>query len=161
MKKYKIVNKGRFTIAVAVLLIITAILGILITGCKNEVSESEFNKIINNEKALKEVHYRNVNAVYKDIHEMANTVIIADQIWGKEEITKERLNALIIEVTASNYESRKHLLDILNGWKNGDFSNVVNDHNYVWEKLGGTVGKAILPNDEKIIELQLILKGEI
>ena len=42
-----------------------------------------------------------------------------------------------------------HLRNSLTKWKKGDFSNAVKVHNYVWEMLGGNVGKAEeLDNDQ-------------
>lgn len=93
------------------------------------------------EKA-KSVAVREETAVYEDIHKMANTKIVADEIWGEEEINEERLNKVIIEVMNSNFEDKDRLLEILHNWKTGNFKNAVEEHNYVWEKLGGTVGKA-------------------
>ncbi|MBR8644499.1 hypothetical protein KEH51_07690 [[Brevibacterium] frigoritolerans] len=43
------------------------------------------------------------------------------------------------------------LLNIVSGWKEGNFDNVAQDHNYFWEYQNGTVGKAtgILNTDEE------------
>ena len=38
----------------------------------------------------------------------------------------------------------------LNKWNNSDFSNGVKVHNYVWSKLGGTIGKAKSLNDVNV-----------
>jgi len=45
-------------------------------------------------------------------------------------------------VTSSNWEDKNKLIEILNRWKNNDFSMAVEDHNYIWAKLGGKDGKA-------------------
>ncbi|MDW8802528.1 DUF6241 domain-containing protein [Clostridium sp. A1-XYC3] len=81
---------------------------------------------------------------YQKVHEMANTKIIAEDglIWGEIEPTTEKIDLLIKEVCSSNYEDKDKLLQILNRWKSGDFSNCVEEHNFVWKKLGGEVGKA-------------------
>ena len=39
-------------------------------------------------------------------------------------------------------------------WDDLDFSNAVEVHNYVWEKLGGTVGKAIAINEDAVQALK-------
>jgi len=86
--------------------------------------------------------------VFKEIHRMANTKIIAEdgEIWGEIDITAERIERLIKEVeTSAGFDdaTRRRLLEILYRWQSKDFSEIVEDHNYVWRKLGGTVGKAI------------------
>lgn len=85
------------------------------------------------------------NDVYKDIHEMSNTLVEAvdGKVWGLQVITEHKIDSLIKEIYNSDYDDKNNLLDILNRWKNKDFSEGVSDHNYVWKKLGGTVGKAI------------------
>lgn len=80
--------------------------------------------------------------VYDDMHRMANTKIIADEVWGEDEINEERLNKVIMEVMKSSFSDKEKLLTMLHNWKTGNFNNAVEEHNYLWEKLGGTVGKA-------------------
>lgn len=84
--------------------------------------------------------------IYDTMHKMANTKIEAvdGEVWGEIQITVERCDILIDKVNQSNLKSeeKNRLLEILNRWKNGDFSNCVEEHNYVWKKLGGTVGRA-------------------
>ena len=43
-----------------------------------------------------------------------------------------------------------YLSDQLKKWLELDFSNGVEMHNYVWNKLGGNVGKAKALNEEKV-----------
>ena len=40
------------------------------------------------------------------------------------------------------------MLEVLTRWENNDFSQAVEEHNYFWRKLGGTVGKAISLKEE-------------
>ncbi len=106
------------------------------------VSENEGQYTLKNDDESQKIKVRAEHQVYNQIHAMANTLIIADEIWDKEEITEETINALIIEITASAFLDKQILLNILSEWKAGDFSNGVSAHNYVWEKLDGTVGRA-------------------
>lgn len=84
--------------------------------------------------------------IYDTMHRMANTKIEAvdGEVWGEVEITVELCDRLIDKIKESNLKAleKNKLIEILNRWKNGDFSNCVEEHNYVWSKLGGTVGKA-------------------
>jgi preprotein translocase subunit SecF len=96
-------------------------------------------------KELKSADYYPEADVYDIIHRMANTKIIAEnnKIWGELPMKPEEIQNLKGIVEKVNYEDREQLLEILNRWETGDFSQADKDHNYVWEKLGGTIGKAV------------------
>lgn len=83
-------------------------------------------------------------SVYNIMHKMINTKIVAEdgKIWGEVEITPERCNQLIIEVTESGYYDKTILLEFLKRWKNKNFASGVDEHNYLWDGLRGTIGKA-------------------
>jgi len=83
-------------------------------------------------------------SIYSDIHHMAHNVVIADDKWGYKDLTLENIEKLIDEVTKieAHEEAKGEVLKILTRWQNGDFSKAHLDHNYVWGKLGGTVGRA-------------------
>lgn len=85
---------------------------------------------------------RDEKAVWDEMHKMINTKIVADEIWGKITITPEKIASLISEVEKSNYKTRKDLLNMLNRWMEGDYRKAVEDHNFLWDQLGGTIGKA-------------------
>ncbi len=115
----------------------------------NEVLQNSDENTIDKEAATeylegKGIKFRKESLIYVDIHRMANTLIIAEdgKRWGLDTVTDEKCNTLIIEVTASDYNDKDRLLSILNKWKEEDFSEGVDDHNYVWNRLGGTVGRA-------------------
>jgi len=83
-------------------------------------------------------------AVYNTMHKMINTKIVAQdgKIWGEVEITPEKCQVLITEVTKSSYTDKDTLLQFLNRWKDNDFKSGVDEHNYLWDGLDGTIGKA-------------------
>jgi len=88
-----------------------------------------------------------------EMHKMANNYIIADDIRGKEEMTQKRLTALTDELNAVEIEAdfphKKHLLEILTIWKQGEFFMLANDHNYLWAALDGQIGKATGVKEKK------------
>lgn len=86
--------------------------------------------------------FTNEESVYTLMHYMINTKVTSDVIWGTLDLTKNRVKILINAVTVSNWNDKNKLLGILNRWENGDFSQAVDDHNYVWSRLGGKDGKA-------------------
>jgi hypothetical protein len=87
--------------------------------------------------------------IYTSMHHMINTKIIAidDKIWGEVEITPEYCEELIELIKGSDYADKETLILFLNNWKKGSFKNGVNEHNYLWSKLDGDIGKAIALRD--------------
>jgi len=94
---------------------------------------------------LKSPEYYSETKIYDIMHRMANTKIIAEnnKIWGELPIDKKEIQNIKSIVEKVNYEDREYILKVLNRWEEGDFSQAVDDHNYFWDKLGGTIGKAI------------------
>lgn len=93
---------------------------------------------------------RSEAVVYEEIHTMVNSIVIADDVWEKKLITKENIVALIAEINNSKFQDKKELYTILNRWKAGDFTQADSDHNYVWGKVGGTVGRATGVDSSKL-----------
>ncbi|MGL4772402.1 MAG: DUF6241 domain-containing protein [Clostridium sp.] len=98
-----------------------------------------------NPSALKDNTYYSVQKLYDVLHRMSNGKIIAkdNEIWGVLPMNKENIEAAKTLVENVAYKDREYLLEVLTRWENGDFSQAVEEHNYFWDKLGGTVGKAI------------------
>jgi hypothetical protein len=84
------------------------------------------------------------------MHAMANSKIISadDRYIGIVKIEANKVDELIAITEKSNYSDKDILLDILYRWKNGDFRQCVDDHNYLWDNLGGEVGRAIRLMDD-------------
>lgn len=97
------------------------------------------------EEALKPVEFYDEAKIYDIMHRMANTKIIAEdnKIWGELPMKSEDIKNLQEIITSVNYEDRAYLLEVLNRWSNEDYSMAAEEHNYFWEKLGGTIGRAI------------------
>ena len=99
---------------------------------------------------------RGNNEAIKLIHSLANTLVEAEYKWQCSEVTPKTIDLALegVEEIKDDYD-RMHLRNSLTKWKFGDFSNAVEVHNYVWEKLDGNVGKAEVLDNDKI---QSILK---
>jgi hypothetical protein len=82
--------------------------------------------------------------VYNKMHKMINTKIVAEdgKIWGEVAVTPEECQALIKDITKSGYSDKDTLLQFLERWKVNNFSSGVDEHNYLWDGLDGTIGKA-------------------
>lgn len=113
----------------------------------NEEKNSEKkNEVVESEGAAQAT--MDLTQCYQTVHHMANTIIIADdgQIWGQNEITREAVTQMVNELKGRD----DYLSDELKKWLELDFSNGVEVHNYVWDKLDGNIGKAKDLNQEKI-----------
>lgn len=76
---------------------------------------------------------------------MSNSKIVAEdnQIWGRLPMNSNDISTLKNLIEKVDYKDRDYMLEVLSRWENNDFSQAVEEHNYFWKKLGGTVGKAI------------------
>jgi hypothetical protein len=85
--------------------------------------------------------------VIMDMHEMTHQKVEADQKWGAIPMNRDTIMQLNNFVWSSgnnkfNGDQKAILLDILDGWKKGNFSNIVAEHNELWQMLEGNVGIA-------------------
>lgn len=103
------------------------------------IEEEKIEKPINNNEAI------------KLIHSLANTLVLAEYKWQCGEVTPKTVDLALkgVEEIKDDYD-RMHLRNSLAKWKEGDFSNAVDVHNYVWEMLDGSVGKAEELDKDKI-----------
>lgn len=87
------------------------------------------------------------------IHKMSNSIIkaIDNRKYGEVEITPQNIDKAIEGLKYIEDEGCKsYLYNELSKWKNGNFSNGVFIHNFVWDMLNGEIGKAISVNNEKV-----------
>jgi hypothetical protein len=85
--------------------------------------------------------------VYSLIHQMANTLIIAEDnmIIGEIPVNNENISIAMVVVKENNSiseEEREVFMNVLQQWKDGDLANGVQAHNYAWKKLKGDIGRA-------------------
>lgn len=77
------------------------------------------------------------------IHKMSNGIIVAELTRGYTEISPKTIQIALKGVSnMQDQSSRNYLYNELKKWENGDFSNGVEVHNYVWRKLDGEIGIA-------------------
>lgn len=109
------------------------------------ISQEEHNKIMRTILTPKQL------AEY--MHMMANSTIVAedDNIKGVQPLTVAR-SQIFYDIHEQNgvycnslegYTYFPQVWSIATKWMNGDFSHIVEDHNYLWELLGKPDGKAI------------------
>lgn len=87
------------------------------------------------------------------IHQMSNSIIKpADgKKYGVIEITPEKIDMVLNSLQNINNEgARNYLENELTKWKEGNFSNGVQVHNYVWHMLDGQIGIASSLDEDAI-----------
>ncbi|MEC0017437.1 PRK06770 family protein [Bacillus anthracis] len=80
--------------------------------------------------------------VIKAMHSMTHQKVVAEQKWGAIPMTKLHAEAVVDILNNTNFEKKAELLAIAERWANGDFSKIVEDHNYFWSEQEGNIGKA-------------------
>ncbi|MFA9397759.1 MAG: DUF6241 domain-containing protein [Clostridiaceae bacterium] len=159
MEKYEKVTFKFKAIGVIIILccVVFAVLFVKIKDYRNdtktpEVKESLAQIVSDNQDEFDCVQVdvskiTNKNEIYNLIHKMANTLIVAEdnQIYGETPINSGSVNKAMIIVCETDLiseDEKEVLLNILQAWKNGDYSNGVQAHNYVWKRLDGNIGRA-------------------
>lgn len=89
----------------------------------------------------------NSEDIYDMIHEMANTLIVAEDglIYGEIPINEQSINEAMVIIKDTELISTKEkevCLNILQKWKEKDYSQGVQAHNYAWKLLHGNIGRA-------------------
>ena len=119
-------------IAVAVICIMT---GSFIVG----YSEGTVCRFKGNSKLSAEKY------VYTNCHQMANGFIVAQdgRVRGVVRADDTNIDRIIAVITEYDIDETGKLITWLIEFKNKDYSNAVNFHNYCWNMLDGEVGWAV------------------
>jgi hypothetical protein len=89
------------------------------------------------------------------LHDMTHQKVRSEEKWGFVQMTEVNFLA-VKEVLQKNpaFNQNIDFLAILTDWLNNDFSNIVAEHNEIWEMKNGTVGKAygiLSPSEEQAL----------
>ncbi|MDM5153325.1 DUF6241 domain-containing protein [Bacillus sp. DX1.1] len=82
------------------------------------------------------------SAVIAAMHKMTHQKVRAQEKWGAIPMTKQGTDLIYNIVAQSSFKEKDRLLQIAERWKNRDFSQISDDHNFFWTFDGGTIGKA-------------------
>ena len=132
-----------------------------ITRYKVEKTEGSNDSNKGDNDKDKENNYGNIvydeYGVVNFIHQMSNQIInpVDGQKFGVIEITPENIEIALKSIdNINNEESRNYLNKELTKWKNGNFNNAVEVHNYVWHMLDGEIGIASSINEKEINKIK-------
>lgn len=130
---------------------------------ENEESKDDNKGSDNKENNNNNEESNSGNIVYDEygvvnfIHQMSNQIINpADgQKFGVIKIKPENIEIALNSIkNINNDEAKDYLNKALRKWKNGDFYNAVEVHNYVWHMLDGEVGIASSLDEEEINKIK-------
>ncbi|GAB6412517.1 PRK06770 family protein [Bacillus cereus] len=76
------------------------------------------------------------------MHHMTHQKVIAQKKWGVIPMSRKNAEKVRDILSNSNFGKKQELLAIAERWVKGDYSQVVQDHNYFWSIQDGSVGKA-------------------
>ena len=91
------------------------------------------------------------------IHKMSNQIInpVDGKKFGIIQITPENIEIALKSIeNINNDEAKNYLKEELTKWKNGDFTNGVQVHNYVWHMLDGEIGIASSLDEKEINKIK-------
>jgi hypothetical protein len=76
------------------------------------------------------------------MHKMTHQKVRSEDKWGAVPMTLEIINEVISVIESNNYDNKDDLLRIAKKWKDHDYEDIVQDHNYFWALQDGTIGEA-------------------
>lgn len=76
------------------------------------------------------------------MHKMTHQKIVASEKWGLIRMNEESITKAEEILLASDFNSKEDLLEIIERWKNGQFDQVDEEHNFIWGMQGGSIGRA-------------------
>lgn len=83
--------------------------------------------------------------VYINCHEMANNFIVAEDgnVRGYVRADDKNIDRLVAVIAENKISNGEQLITWLSEFRNGDYSNAVEFHNYCWNGLDGEVGYSV------------------
>lgn len=83
------------------------------------------------------------DTILEIMNQMSHQKVVADVKWGAVEMSEKNIDTLLYILEENSYINEDIIKGILDKWKAGNFDDIVNDHNEIWELQGGTIGKAV------------------
>ncbi|MGQ7876983.1 PRK06770 family protein [Bacillus sp. 1A] len=91
--------------------------------------------------------------IISTMHRMVHQKVKSSEKWGFVEMTTKEIYSVKKGIENSiDFQYKTKLLSIINRWEKGDFSQTVEEHNFLWGLQGGDTGKAterLSPEEEK------------
>ncbi|MEK0219659.1 DUF6241 domain-containing protein [Bacillus proteolyticus] len=91
-------------------------------------------------KEREEKQQASEDEIISTMHRMVHQKVKSSEKWGFIEMTNKEIRSAKNAVESStNFKYKSKLLSTLERWEKGDFSQTVEEHNFLWEIQGGDV----------------------
>lgn len=91
--------------------------------------------------------------IISTMHKMVHQKVKSSEKWGFVEMTNKEISNVKRDIeNSTGFQYKMKLFSIINRWEKGDFSQTVEEHNFLWSLQGGDTGKAterLSPEEEK------------
>ncbi|WP_163093098.1 PRK06770 family protein [Bacillus cereus] len=144
-------------ICITIMVIISSIVGgkKLLAYVEKENTNIQTERAANEKekKAAEEASQISEGEIISTMHKMVHQKVKSSEKWGFVEMTKKEISNVKRDIeNSTGFQYKMKLFSIINRWEKGDFSQTVEEHNFLWGLQGGDTGKAterLSPEEEK------------
>ncbi|OTW67481.1 MULTISPECIES: PRK06770 family protein [Bacillus cereus group] len=134
-------------ICITIMAIITSIVGgnKLLAYVEKENKNIQTQRVANEKekKVAEEASQVSEGEIISTMHKMVHQKVKSSEKWGFVEMTTKEIYSIKKGIENSiGFQYKTKLLSIINRWEKGDFSQTVEEHNFLWSLQGGDTGKA-------------------
>ena len=134
-------------ICITIIVIITSIVGgnKLLAYVEKENKNIQTQRVANEKekKVAEEASQVSEGEIISTMHKMVHQKVKSSEKWGFVEMTTKEIYSIKKGIENSiGFQYKTKLLSIINRWEKGDFSQTVEEHNFLWSLQGGDTGKA-------------------
>ncbi|MGE5628009.1 MAG: DUF6241 domain-containing protein [Solirubrobacterales bacterium] len=105
-----------------------------------------------------EIGFRDEGTLWYQMWIMSGYIVTKDYLplaspdpsYKPNQFSKDNINWLIMEISVRDIQHKDKLLKILRDWNSNNFSDAVNEHNYLWNYIKDDYGTAQKLNAESI-----------
>ena len=144
------------SISITIIVIISSIVGgkKLLAYVEKENKNIQTQQVANEkEKKIAEDSSQVSEGEIISMHKMVHQKVKSSEKWGFVEMTKKEISNVKRDIeNSAGFRYKMKLFSIINRWEKGDFSQTVEEHNFLWSLQGGDTGKAterLSPEEEK------------
>ncbi|MFQ6338140.1 PRK06770 family protein [Bacillus sp. AF62] len=144
-------------ICITIMVIISSIVGgkKLLAYVEKENTNIQTERAANEKEkqAAEEAPQISEGEIISTMHKMVHQKVKSSEKWGFVEMTKKEISNVKRDIeNSTGFQYKMKLFSIINRWEKGDFSQTVEEHNFLWNLQGGDTGKAterLSPEEEK------------
>lgn len=144
-------------ICITIIVIISSIVGgkNLLAYVEKENKNIQTQQVANEKekKVAEESPQVSEGDIISTMHKMVHQKVKSSEKWGFVEMTNKEISNVKRDIeNSTGFQYKMKLFSIINRWEKGDFSQTVEDHNFLWKLQGGDTGKAterLSPEEEK------------